>query len=177
MEIKAKATYNLEAMKALTHLWMFKKSDPKKHMIMWSVLDFLLLVILIAELIMFGVSLITLVLVGADVFLCLLECYWYFILPKIRYNTLGKLKDATNEYTFYDDMMCGVTKSDEYNGESEIKYTGISKVYETSKYFFIYYTKNQTFIVERNSLAVSDAEKVSGVLKAVLGKNYIVCNY
>ena len=134
MEIKAKATCDLESMKALTHLWMFKKADPKKRMIMWTVLYAILLAVIVFEMVAFGVSEIMIALVCVLVFTYLLECYWYFILPGLKYKAMVKLKDVTNEYTFCDDMMHTVTKSDEYSGESEIKYTAIYKVYETSKY-------------------------------------------
>ena len=177
MEIKAKATCDLESVKALVHLWMFKKSDPKKRMIMWTVLYAILMSVIIVEMILLGVSKVMLLLLGVGIFVCLLEGYWYFILPRIRYNAMAQLKNAVNEYTFYDDMMRVTTKGDECSGESEIKYTGISRVYETSKYFFMYQTKNQALVVDKRTFEGTSANEVSERLQAVLGKKYVICNY
>ena len=177
MEIKAKAAFDIESMKALVHLWMFKKADPKKRMITWNILYGILLSVLIFEMIIFGATVSMVVLVCICVFVCLLECYWYFILPKVRYKALGDLKDVANEYTFYDDIMLVITKSENYNGESEIKYSSITKVYETSQYFFLYQNKNYALLVDKHTFEDGTPQELAKKLISVLGNNYIFCNY
>ena len=99
------------------------------------------------------------------IILFLLECYLYFLLPKIRYKALAKMKDAENEYIFCDNVLKTFTKSQEYNGEAEIEYSLFVKVYETTKYLFLYQTNNQVFIVDKNTVEGGTIEEIRNELK------------
>ena len=62
------------------------------------------------------------------------------------------MKDLENEYIFCDEKLKVFTKSQVYNGEADIEYSLFIKVYETSRYLFLYHTKNQVFIVDKNPI-------------------------
>lgn len=49
MEIKAKSKFDFETMKDFAHFSAFKKANPKKRFIMWSILSFLLAAIVVLE--------------------------------------------------------------------------------------------------------------------------------
>ena len=49
MEIKATCSLDLKAMQALTHLWLYKKADPKKRMIFWTVVYAFLTAVIIGK--------------------------------------------------------------------------------------------------------------------------------
>ena len=65
MEIKAKGIFDFESIKALSHLQMFGKNDPKKRMRFWSVL--------------FGLDGSLMLMMGCAVLCIALECFMYFI--------------------------------------------------------------------------------------------------
>lgn len=177
MEIREKCRFDYHSIKALTHLWIFKKAEPKKRMILWTIVDIVLVSIILLEIILFDVDIALFVLFGAAVIIYLLECYWYFLLPKIKYNSLAKMKDTENEYVFRDEKLDVFHKSEEYNGESEIKYSFIVKVMETSKYFFIYPTNSQVFIVDKSTIVGGAAEDIRNKLSSFVGNKYIICKY
>lgn len=177
MEINAASKYDFEAIKSLTHLWMFKRADPKKRMIFWSIAYAILTAVVILEMIVFGFDTILMVVLGCGLLSYLLLCYLYFLLPKIQYNSLAKMKNIVNEYTFLDDKINIVTKSDQYNGMGEIKYSLIVKVMETSKYFFVYQNNAQVFAVDKSTVVGGTTMEIRDKLSSCIGDKYIICNY
>ena len=176
MEIKAKCKFDFDSIRALTHLSLFKKANPKKRFLTWSIISAILAVVIIFEMIVFSDAMLIELLCVAGV-LFLLECYLYFLLPKIRYKALAKMKDAENEYIFCDNVLKTFTKSQEYNGEAEIEYSLFVKVYETSRYLFLYQTHNQVFIVDKNTIEGGTVEEIRNKLSTFATNKYIVCKY
>ena len=177
MEIRAKCKFDFDSIRALAHLTMFKKADPKKRLIFWSVAFAILFVVIILEIIAFGMDFILLVLLGVEMLWLVLMCFWYFIIPKIQYKSLAKMKETENEYVFCDDVLRTFTKSQEYNGEAVIEYSLFVKVYETSKYFFMYQTNNQVFIVDKSTIEGGTVEEIRNKLSAFVKDKYILCKY
>lgn len=176
MEIKAKCNYDFEAIRALTHLGNYKRANPKKRLITWMVLLSVLMLAIVLEMRFFPTaSLRTAFWVSGIA--ALLELYLYFLLPKIRYNAMAKSKDIQNSYIFTDDSLKAATKSDTYNGEAEISYSMLFKVYETSRYFFIFQTKNQAFIVDKHTLEGGTATQLREKLTAFVKDKFIICRY
>ena len=176
MEIKAKCKFDFDSIRALTHLSLFKKANPKKRFLTWSIISAILAVVIIFEMIVFSDAMLIELLCVAGV-LFLLECYLYFLLPKIRYKALAKMKDAENEYIFCDNVLKTFTKSQEYNGKAEIEYSLFVKVYETSRYLFLYQTNNQVFIVDKFSIENGTVEDIRNKLSAFVKDKYIICKY
>ena len=177
MEIKAKCKYDLDSVKALTHLTMYKKSDPRKRLIFWSTAFAILFIIIILEIIAFGFDTILAVLLGVEIFGLLLIYFWYFIIPKIQYKSLAKMQNVENQYIFCDNVLKTFTKSQEYNGEAEIEYSLFVKVYETTKHLFLYQTNNQVFIVDKNTVEGGTIEEIRNKLSAFVKDKYILCKY
>lgn len=101
----------------------------------------------------------------------------YFLLPKIRYNSFARMKDITNEYTFCDEVLMITTKAAEYNGQGEIKYSLIVKVYETTKYFFIFQNKSQVLMIDKSTIVGGTADEIREKIQGAMSRKYIVCNY
>ena len=177
MEIRAKCKFDFESTRALTHLTMFKKANPKNRMIFWSVAFAVLFAIIILEIIAFDMDLILLVLLGVEILWLMMMCFSYFIIPRIQYKALAKMKDTENEYVFCDNILKTFTKSQEYNGEAEIEYSLFVKVYETSKYFFMYQTNIQVFIVDKSTIEGGTVEEIRNKLSAFVKDKYILCKY
>lgn len=103
--------------------------------------------------------------------------YRYFIFPYIQYRSLSKLKDAVNAYTFFDDNFKVVEKTQGNFGESEIAYTMVEQIIESTKYFFIFHTKNQAFVVEKSTFSGGTPEELRDKLSELLGKKYYINKY
>lgn len=177
MEIKARAMLDPEAIKALTHLAMFKREDPKKRMRFFTIAYAILLAVLILESVLLGPEVILWVLMGAMIFVYMLQCYVYFIVPKIKYKAMAKLKDAENEYIFGDNTVKVSSRSPEYNGEGEIEYSLFVRALETSRYFFLYQTRNQVLIVDKTTVVDGTVEEIRRKLIDALKDKYIICKY
>ncbi|MBE7057031.1 MAG: YcxB family protein [Ruminococcaceae bacterium] len=176
MEIKAKCKFDFESIRALTHLSLFKKANPKKRFLIWSIISTIVVVVIILEMIVFSDAMLIALLCVAVV-LFLLECYLYFLLPKIKYKALAKMKDAENQYIFCDNVLKAFTKSQEYSGEAEIEYSLFVRAYETTKYLFLYQTNNQAFIIDKNTIEGGIFEDIRKKLSAYVKDKYVICKY
>ena len=177
MEIKAKCKYDFDSVKALTHLTMFKKADPKKRLIFWSSAYLILSIIIILEIVAFSMDTILLILLGVNILFLFLIFFWYFIIPRIQYKSLAKMQNVENEYMFSDNVLKVFSKSQEYNGEAQIEYSFFVKVYETTKYLFLYETNNQVFVVDKSTIEGGTVEEIRNKLSAFVKDKYILCKY
>ena len=176
VEIRAKCKFDFESIRALTHLSLFKKANPQKRLLTWSIVSAILAGTIVLEMIIFSDAMLIELLCVAIV-LFLLECYLYFLLPKIRYKALAKMKDTENEYVFCDGVLKTFTKGKEYNGEAEIEYSLFVKVYETTRYLFLYQTNNSVFIVDISTIEGGTVEEIRNKLSAFVKDKYILCKY
>lgn len=151
MEIKAKCVMDRETVKKFARQSLYKRKEPKKGMIGFCIMAVILIAITVAALIILTDEIYAYML-PIELLLFLVMCYIFFVYPTITYNSLGKLKNVTNEYRFCDDRLFVNSVSDEYNGKSEIKYTLIVKVTETKEYFYIYQTNRQAYVVDKSSI-------------------------
>ena len=177
MEIRAKCKYDFDSVKALAHLTMFKKANPKKRMMFWTVAFAILFGTIILEMVVFSVDLLLLVLLGVEIIWLIVLCFLYFFMPKIQYKSLSKMKDIENVYIFCDHELKAFTKSEEYNGEVAIEYSFFVKVYETTMYLFLYQTNNQVFIVDKSTVKGGTVEEIRSKLATYVKDKYILCNY
>ena len=120
MEIKAKCKYDYDSVKALTHLTMFKKANPKKRLTFYSVAFAILFAVIILEIVAFDVADTTLfVLLGVEIAVQVLLCFWYFIVPKMQFKSMAKMKNIENQYIFGDNALKVFTKSDDSAGRKQ----------------------------------------------------------
>ncbi len=177
MEIKAKCKLDLETVKAFTYFTMFKKGDPKKRMTSLNVLFSVLLALVILEIIVFGMDIYLVLVAISGIIILLRNAYMWFFYPKVRYKALAKMKNTQNEYNFTDEKIFVTTTGEEYNGEAEIEYSLFVKVYETTKYLFMYQTSNQVYIVDKSTLEGGTVEEIRNKLSVFVKDKYILCKY
>ena len=182
MEIRAKSRFDRESINALTRLGLFGKHNPKKAMCFWMIISAVLLVLFAAEFIfvqlmeidMFFEMVVLFILIAAYI---LINCYKYFLVPMIRYNALAKLQDAENYFLFTDDLFTAATQCSEYSDEAKMEYSMFVKAFETSRYFFLFQTYNQAFVVDKSTIEGGSAEDIRAKLSLILGNKYIICKY
>lgn len=177
MEIRAKCKFDFDSIKSLTHLSSYKKSNPKKTVRSRAILCFVLLLVIVAELIVFEFDFVPIILIVVDLLVIAVNTFMYFGLPRIQYKALAKMKDAENDYLFCDDVLKAFTKSEEYNGEAEMEYSLFVKVYETSKYFFLYQTNNQVFLVDKSTIEGGSVDDIRNKLSSFVKDKYFICKY
>lgn len=179
MEIKAKCKYDKEAAKALTYILLNNEKNPKKTFLSRTIFYFVLCLALLCEVIFFKYTDFRFVLiVGIIALLVLLAVQFigYFLLPKRRYNTLGSMKDAENEYLFCSDVVKISTEYEKFNGQSEIEYSLFSKAFETSRYLFLFCSNNMVYLVDKLTISSGEFEDIRQKLMHFI-KDYNICNY
>lgn len=176
MEIRARCKYDFVSVKALMHLSLFGKHEPKKRFRLWTIIFSALMAIAILGIIFFRDATFVMLLC-AGIIIILLECYLYFLLPKIRYKAMANMKEVENVYIFSDNVLKISAESKEYNGESIIEYSLFVKAFETSKYFFLFQTNNQAFVVDKSTIEGGTAEDIRNKLSAFIKDKYFICKY
>lgn len=87
------------------------------------------------------------------------------------------MQNVENEYMFSDNVLKVFSKSQEYNGEAQIEYSFFVKVYETTKYLFLYETNNQVFVVDKSTIEGGTVEDIRNKLSTFVKDKYITCKY
>ncbi len=188
MQIKASVQHSFETAKALAYIVAFKKYNPKKRFILLTVLRLVLLIVGVFELSLLWyleaadgtVSVFTwlLLCLVVFVFISFVSLLWtYYCLPKIQYNSMVKMKNFRDEYFFSDETLTDIVTDEEYNEKTEIRYSMLFMVYETSKYFFIFRNKTQAYLVDKSTIEGGSAEDIRNKLSGILKDKYIICKY
>lgn len=177
MHITASCQMTLESIKALVHLSMFRKGDPKKRMIGFFILAAAVFLLVAGELFLIGPDPMPVTLLLVMAALCLLMCYYYFWLPKLQYNKMAHLRGAVNTYTFRDEDILIATQGEGMSGESTVAYSFIVKAMETQNYFFLYQTKTAVYLVDKSTLSSTKAAQLRKKLQASIGGKYTLCDY
>ena len=159
------------------YLSTFKKSNPQKTVITRAALCIVLLIVIVAMLVVFGADVTLFVLIAVDILILAIDCFMYFGLPRIQYASLANMKDAENVYIFCDRALKTFAKSVDYTAEAEMEYFMFVKAYETAKYFFLYQTNNQVFIVDKATIENGTAEEIRNVLRGYMKEKYMICKY
>lgn len=177
MEIKAKCKFDYDTIKDLTRASLFyKKGNPKRRFVAALIMCFFILIFSVINLIN-KLDYVFVMYFVLGVLLLLLDIYLYFLLPKVRYKALANMRETNNEYTFCDDVIRIVTTNNDYNGAAEINYSLLVKVCETSKYFFLYQTKNQVLIVDKSTIENGTADDLKNKLISYVRDKYTVFNF
>lgn len=179
MEIRAKCRYDYASIMALTHTSVYKKSNPKKTVRIRSVVCLVLLLLFVAELKLgaFDGTFVPAIFITADILVVVIDLFMYFALPRIQYKSMAKLKDTENEYIFGENAVKVTSKGEVYNGEAEIKYSLFVKIYETSKYLFMFQTKDQAFAVDKSTIEGGSVEEIRNKLSSYADGKYYICKY
>lgn len=177
MEIRAKSKFNFKTIRAMSHMATYKKAKPLKRLALKMIISAMLLAFLIVELVFIGPKTIIIIALVANIILLLLEVFNHFVLPKIQYASLGEMKEAENEYIFYDNYVKEYTKAENYNAEADIQYEIFKKVYETGEYLFLYKNNNQVYIVEKSTIENGTVGELRSKLMYYVGNKYYICKY
>lgn len=177
MEINATAIYDLRTIKAMVHLQLFGKAEPKKRMIMWGVLYAVLAAVLILRIWAYGSSATLWLMLAMLVLIELWMLFMYFVMPTIQYNATVKLADIQNSYVFKEDELEIASSKEGYSGEVSLKYNMIFRVMETGEFLFIFQNKTQVYIVDKRTIEGGSWIDVRNKLEPLLGKKYIICRY
>lgn len=177
MELKASCRFDYATVKALTYVTMYKRSSPKKQMLIMSGALFGLIAVTVLFALAFGNSpSLTMAAVLAAAAL-ILNAFMWFIYPKITYNALAKMKGTENTYVFTDEKLYVTSAGSDYSASAEVEYTLLVKVYETSEYLFLYQTKNQVFPIDKSTVENGTLEQIRGKLLPYLERKYVICKY
>ena len=87
------------------------------------------------------------------------------------------MQGVVNEYIFGDSKLKVYSKGEQYNAETEVEYSLFVNVYETSKYFFLYQTQNQVYVIDKYTIEGGSAEDIKSKIIPFLRDKYIVCKY
>lgn len=177
MNIKASSKYDRETIRAMSHLSLCKRFNPKKILIAVITLILLPQVVLVVEGIMWGFDSDYFSALFAALFAITLTLFWYYLIPLFQYKSLAGLKDAVNRFVFTDESVFCTSAGSVYKGESEFEYALLVKAYETSRYFFLYQTKQSVYIVDKNTVSGGTADEIAERLKSELTEKFIRCKY
>ena len=177
MEIHAYCELNLESVQALCRLQMFRRANPKKRMCFWGIVYGVLIAVVVIEMFLFGPRPMLTCCLLLSTAVLLLIFYQYFLFPQIQYKALAKMKMVRNSYTFTDDTLRTVSEGPAIQGESVIPYSTVVKAMETTRYLFLFQTKNQVLLIDNATLSGGTVGDIRDKLQPMLGKKYIVCKY
>ena len=175
MEVHAKSKFDYETIKELAHRSSYRLLKPKAHGIFMVVCTSIFLLLNIHMWLAYGLDSFNI-----TTFILILVCdaasiYIYWGVPKIRYKALGKLQNLENEFIFGDETMKIISRSEEYTGQGEIKYSIIPKVMETPKYIFIYQDLRSVYIIDKSTITNGTIEDIRAKLaQYVPQKKYII---
>ncbi len=102
--------------------------------------------------------------------LFLLICFIVFLIYRFiypYYKTSKELhsdkiqKNLVNYYFFYEKYFKVKNKL----GDSKINYTKLYRVYENENYFYLYFDKDNAFIVEKSGFLIGDVESFENFIK------------
>lgn len=174
MEIKATGKLTLDAIGTLLHATMFRGKSPKREIVKISAVIALFLAFSLVWLLLFENAEFFAYMLAVAVMIIFLLVYGWFILPRIRYKALGKMKEFVNEYTFGEESFAVSGNNGEYSENTETRYSAISKVIETEKYIFIFQTPSSALVLEKSTV-VGDISQIRYRLRSVQNMKYIFC--
>lgn len=176
MEIKVKSHYTLDSFKAFVRASTFKKFNPVKCLVAFAVIWFLGVAVSIADLILIGDStfILILILLALAAFIWL---YMYFGFPILMYKSQQQLQNAEAEFTFRDNEILIYATNGLASDNSVVSYLAVTKVMETSEYFFIFISKSNAYIVDKSGLSDESIESIRAKLSSVQTVKYILCRY
>lgn len=176
MEITATSKYDRKTATALARVGVFKRHNPKKRMILLAALIGVIVAESILMLFLLGGGFPILLLCLSAV-LILIQCYVYFLLPKIQYRLLGKFAESCHTFHFTDDTVIITSSGDDYNGSCSITYHMFYQVMETGEYLFLYQNKRQVFVVDKSTVQGGTVSELRTKLANISGLRYILCKY
>ena len=177
MEIKAKSIFDFETVKAFSHVALYGRQKPKKFFVGMNIVCAVILLMNVVTILLAGVDTSMIIMLASMPVLFAMNCYLYFLFPKVQFNSMKNVHNMENDYTFCDEIIQVSSKCELYQDSEELKYAMIVKVMETSKYLFIYRHQNQAYIVDKATILGGTADELKEKLRQNIKGKYIACKY
>ncbi len=177
MNIKARGIIDNDSIKTLYNVSIHKKRNPKVVFIVSILIVFALIALnAITSLIAYGGIYLDFSILLTYAMLFFLILWINVIFPLIFAGRMKRIYGTVNEYEFCDDGFTVKTKTDEFSGESQVKYKALSKAFETSEYLILLMPNNSAYCVLKSSFEGNDLALLIDRLKSEVTKYYI-CKY
>ncbi len=181
MDITAKGKLDEQSVIALGQFGVFKKIKPNKGVLLLAVIGmFPTIYTCIRLLILTRVekSNDPIELIMAVVPLIIIDFVLSIpiMIPVIKVKTLGKMQNAAYEYHFYDSSFNAICRRISGSTTTNIKYSELTMVGESSKHFFIYQGR-KSFIVDKSTIENGTAEHLRHRFSSLENIKYITCQY
>lgn len=176
MEIHGSCKYDFNAVRALNQVSIFKRRKPLGRLLFFATCFLIVTSVHLFFVYRFGDHVLQQCWY-VMIFLCVFEFYLYFLLPRISFRNMKNMKETENHYIFHSDRFSISSSLNGYSGQATMEYSMLVKVYETSRYFFIFQTRNQAYIVDKSTIAAEGALEIRSRLSSALGKKYFICRY
>lgn len=85
-------------------------------------------------------------------------------MPKLSYKRTIIKGQSVDEYTFMEDSIHIASKTENISSESDLKYNSFLKVYENSRYAFLYIAKERAYIVDKQTVTGGNFDRVRDLL-------------
>ena len=110
------------------------------------------------------------------VLVLLLFLGWRFVYPSLQLKKEKhkikqkekKPKTSGTTFYFYENYFCSV----ENQNQSKISYWKLYRVYETNEVFYLYYSKDYTFLVNKSGYSIGDASTFSQFISQKAKKRF-----
>ena len=181
MEITAKGKLDEQSAIALGQFGVFKKIKPQKGMVYLAAIAAIpTLLVVIRLLILTRIEKsndpMKFFMWALSLFIIDTILYIPIMIPVIKFKTLGKMQNAAYEYHFYDSSFIAICRCLSGSITTNIKYSELTMVGESSKHFFIFRGKD-SFIVDKSTLENGTAEHLRHRFSTFENIKYTLCNY
>ena len=178
MDIIVKCALDKKALAAFSRACLFKKGDPKKKLIQFTVL---VAIVLALDIVLMCISsekrMLELLIFFLGLFLLFIQLYYYFVVPAIQYKGRKKFGDVSMTVTFTDDAIKVHTCTDGASSDETVSYGKLVKVSETHDYIFVYITDRSAYVIDKSAIPGNDLVELHKKLALSFGDKYCVLNY
>ncbi len=162
IEIHASATYNKETLKK------FALADIKKM----KKINIAIVSTLSAIFVLNFITKSIIPVIAIPIFLAVYFLYLYVLIPHIVYKQSKSTSDIVNTYVFTDTKFTTSSSSIGFSGTSDIEYTNLYKAIETTDFLYLYISRSQAIIVDKSTIAKSEAETLKQTIMSALKEKY-----
>lgn len=173
MEIKATSKYDWKTIKRFQH---FHHNQRKPSLAVINVIFVIAVVVSALSFVLmlsFGdLDAEFIGLYSSELFLIFMFVFLRHILPKLVFNRDKVGKDSLHTFVFKEEEFTVSSVGNNLTSENTIKWEALYGVYETKDYFYLYISKRQAFIVEKESMTPEERNLLAAHLLKTFGIKY-----
>jgi len=110
--------------------------------------------------------------------MCLFLAVFYTFLPQINFYLIFKksraLFDTGVFFSFFENHFITVTENDVLKSTSDVKYEGLFKICETKSSYYLYLSRAQSFMLDKDSFTLGTPEGLTAMLEKNLPEKKFV---